>query len=92
MNDTGEKRENAFFTFFGIDRLCLDLDLLLLSKTSAPLPSITHFPVQIDLVTANQEAREKMWAAADGSREIPQLHVDGKVRGDLLFLSSPFKL
>lgn len=30
-------------------------------------------------MTADQEAREKMWAAADGVRDIPQLHVDGKV-------------
>ena len=33
-----------------------------------------------------------MWAAADGSREIPQLHVDGKVRIDILFFRVSFLL
>jgi len=56
------------------------LDNLFLNPPSNHRSSQSLLQPQIDLVTADQEAREKMWAAADGSREIPQLHVDGKVR------------
>ena len=69
----------------------LDLDLLTISSSTSSI--LLNFPMllqpQIDLVTADQEAREKMWAAADGSREIPQLHVDGKVRSRMKKKLSP---
>ena len=88
MTEKEGKRCFHFLECLSLTSTCLSTSLLL-SLTSRPLPQP---PPQIDLVTADQEAREKMWAAADGSREIPQLHVDGKVRIDILFFRVSFLL